>query len=321
LPSYDLLVIGDLNPDVMLSAGELPVDLAGAFGQREQLVQTGRMLLGGSAAITAVAAARLGLTVAFACCVGDDWIGQALIDEVARQGVHVLARRAAGTPTSLTVVITRGGDRAILTSGSTLRLLSCDDVPPGVVEDCRHVHVGGYFLLPGLWPGLPGLFRRARNAGATTSVDPNWDPSEQWTAALAQTLPLVTVFLPNAAEARLVSGLNDPESAARKLARTCEIVAVKTGMTGGLACRAGTIERAAGLPMEAQDATGAGDNFDAGFIAGHLAGLELGQSLALAVACGGLSTQEFGGTGVAITFEQALAAAGLSTPLADQNEG
>jgi sugar/nucleoside kinase (ribokinase family) len=318
LSSHDVLVIGDLNPDVMLSAGDLASDLADAFGQREQIVQTGRMLLGGSSAITAVAAARLGLKVAFACCIGDDWIGRALVDEVGREGVEVVvARRAEGTATSLTVVVSRGIDRAILTSDSTLRLLECEDVPLDLVDSSRHVHVGGYFLQPGLWPGLPALLRRAKAAGATTSVDPNWDPSERWTAELAETLPLVDIFLPNAAEAGRITGLGSTEAAARQLARTCGIVAVKAGAAGGLACQGKEIVRASGLTLEAADATGAGDNFDAGFLAGRLIGLGLRDSLALAVACGGLSTQGVGGTGATITLAQALAAAGLEPDTSD----
>jgi sugar/nucleoside kinase (ribokinase family) len=312
LSSYDLLVVGDLNPDVMLSAGDLATDLAGAFGQREQIVQTGRILIGGSSAITAVAAARLGLKVAFACCIGDDWMGRALVEEVGRQGVDVVvARQAAGTPTSLTVVVARGIDRAILTSDSTLRLLESGDVPLDLVDSSRHVHVGGYFLQPGLWPGLPALLQRARAAGATTSVDPNWDPSERWMPELAGTLPLVDIFLPNAAEAAKITGLGSTEAAARLLARTCGIVAVKAGAAGGLACQGEEIVRASGPALQAEDATGAGDNFDAGFLAGQLTGLNVRDSLALAVACGGLSTQGVGGTGVTVTLAQALAAAGL----------
>ncbi len=321
MSSYDLLVIGDLNPDVMLSAGDLADDLAGAFGQREQIVQTGRMLLGGSSTITAVAAARLGLRVAFACCIGDDWIGRALVEEVGRQGVDVVvARCAAGTPTSLTVVVSRGIDRAILTSDSTLRLLQCEDVPLDLVDSSRHVHVGGYFLQPGLWSGLPALLRRARAAGATASVDPNWDPSEQWTAGLAETLPLVDIFLPNAAEAARITSLSSTEAAARRLALTCDIVAVKAGQAGGLACQGDEVVRASGQPLKAADATGAGDNFDAGFLVGRLTGLSVGDSLALAVACGGLSTQSVGGTGATITLEQALVAAGLHSALDPTDE-
>ena len=119
------------------------------------------------------------------------------------------------------------------------------------------------------------------------------------------------IFLPNAAEAARITSLASTEAAARRLALTCDIVAVKAGEAGGLACRGDEVVRAASLPLEAADATGAGDNFDAGFLAGRLSGLGVGDSLSLAVACGGLSTQSVGGTGEIITLEQALAAAGL----------
>ena len=50
------------------------------------------------------------------------------------------------------------------------------DVPPALLARARHVHVGSYFLQPGLAAELPALFRAAHAAGATTSLDPNWDP-------------------------------------------------------------------------------------------------------------------------------------------------
>lgn len=59
--SLDLLVVGDANPDVVVG----PLDAPLAFGQREQLVPDGALTLGGSAAIMACGAARLGLRVAF----------------------------------------------------------------------------------------------------------------------------------------------------------------------------------------------------------------------------------------------------------------
>ena len=57
LPSPDLVVIGDCNPDVLV----LGDDVTPAFGQQEKLVDSVSLVVGGSAAITAVAAARLGV--------------------------------------------------------------------------------------------------------------------------------------------------------------------------------------------------------------------------------------------------------------------
>ena len=67
----DLLVVGDVNADLVLRGG----DLVPAFGQREQLVDQAELVLGGSGAIVAAGAARLGLRVAMAGCVGDDALG------------------------------------------------------------------------------------------------------------------------------------------------------------------------------------------------------------------------------------------------------
>jgi sugar/nucleoside kinase (ribokinase family) len=189
--------------------------------------------LGGSATITAVAAARLGARVALVGCVGADWIGRALVEEITAQGVQCRVRTAApGTATSLTVVVTRDTDRAILTTNSTLSLLDCSAVPADLLAACRHIHVGAYFLLPGLWDGLPELFGRARSLGVTTSIDPNWDPTEAWQGNLAATLPLTDVFLPNLAEARLLTGEDDAADAAKALAGDNGTVAVKLGGAG-----------------------------------------------------------------------------------------
>jgi len=303
----DLLVIGDSNPDVLVAAGEL----GDAFGQREQIVDQGLVVLGGSATITAVAARRLGASVALVGCVGDDWIGRALVAELTALGVECRVRVVPKVPTSLTVVVLRGSDRAILTTQTSLGQLDCSMVPDELLRDCRHVHVGGYFLLPGLWDGLPEVFEVARAAGATSSIDPNWDPSERWQANLAKTLPVTDVFLPNLAEATLITGEVDPVAAARQLAcASGGTVAVKLGADGALACQGELVERVSDLRgLAPVDTIGAGDNFNAGFLMGQLRGYNLRESVGLAAACGSLSTQGYGGTGAVVELSAARTAA------------
>ena len=91
---FDLLVVGDANPDVIVGPLTEPL----AFGQREQLVGSGALTLGGSGAITACGAARLGLSVAFAGRVGDDDAGRFVRDALAERGVDT-ERAASPTPT------------------------------------------------------------------------------------------------------------------------------------------------------------------------------------------------------------------------------
>jgi len=83
----DLIVLGDCNPDVLVLGG----DVTPAFGQQEKLVDTIGLVVGGSAAITAVAAARLGLSVALVAAVGADPAGSFMLDQLTREGVDVSA--------------------------------------------------------------------------------------------------------------------------------------------------------------------------------------------------------------------------------------
>ncbi|MBC9712682.1 carbohydrate kinase family protein [Streptomyces sp. TRM66268-LWL] len=302
---YDLLVIGDANPDVILG----PLDGPLAFGQREQLVAAGSFTVGGSAAIMACGAARLGLRVAFAGRVGDDDAGRYLRDTLAARGVDTRGlRRDPDRPTPLTVVLTRGDDRAVLTSPGTLTAVSGADVPDELLAASRHVHSSSYFLQPRLAADLPAVLRAARSHGATTSLDTQDDPSDRWQgldAVLAQT----DILLPNAQEALRLAGpaASTVREAAELLAARGPLTVVKNGADGALCHDGRVLCTVPGLPVEVMDTVGAGDSFDAGFIAATLDGRPAPEALRFAVVCGALSTRAHGGTPAQPTWDEALA--------------
>jgi DeoR family transcriptional regulator, aga operon transcriptional repressor len=121
LSRYDLVVIGDCNPDVLVLGG----DVAPAFGQQEKLVDSISLVVGGSAAITAVAAARLGLQVALVAAVGADPAGAFMRDRLAAEGVDVTGVVVRdGAATGMTVALSRGGARGART-GRPGRRSSC----------------------------------------------------------------------------------------------------------------------------------------------------------------------------------------------------
>uniref|UniRef100_A0AAU3GTU5 Carbohydrate kinase family protein n=1 Tax=Streptomyces sp. NBC_01401 TaxID=2903854 RepID=A0AAU3GTU5_9ACTN len=311
MPStFDLLVIGDANPDIVLG----PLDTPLAFGQREQLVETGLLTLGGSAAIMACGAARLGLKVAFAGRVGDDDAGRYVRSVLDARGVNTDALRLdPALPTPLTTVLTRAGDRAILTAPGTLHATTGDDVPEALLADCRHVHAASYFLMPALAEALPGLMRVARRHGATTSLDTNDDPSGTWRGDSLDALLAVTdILLPNAREAIALAGPATGhvrlDEAAARLAALGPLVVVKNGADGALAHDGRGVLRTAGIPARPKDTVGAGDSFDAGFVAATLNGLGTTEALDLAAACGALSTRAHGGTPAQPTWDEAQAA-------------
>ena len=302
-PSLDLLVIGDVNPDVVVHGA--PAALA--YGQAEQLVKGGALTVGGSAGITACAAARLGLRTALAGVVGDDAGGRFMIDELTRRGVDVEAVAiCAGLATGLTVALARGDDRAIITYPGCINALEAALIDAALVDAARHVHASSFFLQPRLAPGLRGLFEAAHSAGATTSLDLNWDPAETWDGGLANVLPAVDVLFVNAAEAAAVSGASDPAVAATVLAARGPLPVVKLGAAGALAhdgCRLVHVSAPAATVV---DTVGAGDTFDAGFLWARLQGWDVSRSLALGVACGSLSARGAGGVEAQPTLAEAL---------------
>ena len=312
----DLLVVGEINPDIVVS----DPDPRPAFGQAERFVEGVRLTIGSSCAITACGAARLGLAVSMVGVVGDDRLGRFMLEALADRGVDVSACRVTpDRPTGASVILSNGTDRAILTAIGTIADARASDVPPQLLARARHVHAGSYYLQPGLAAELPGLFRAARAAGATTSLDPNWDPSGAWGGGIAAAAAESDVLLPNAAEASRLTGLDDVAAAARALASSFgggrRTVAVKRGADGALGIGVdGAETRVAALAVEAVDAIGAGDSFDAGFLAAWIDGQSLDAALRLGVACGSLSTRAAGGTDAQPTRAEAEAAVrGMNT--------
>jgi sugar/nucleoside kinase (ribokinase family) len=305
----NLLILGDANPDLVLTGNVEP-----AFGQAERLVDGAHLTVGGSGAIVACGAARLGLRVAFCGVVGDDLFGRYMRDELDRRGVDVRGLIVdPNRSTGLTVVLARPDDRAILTHEGTIGDLRAELIDPELLAAARHVHVASYFLQRRLARDLPALFERVRANGATTSVDPNWDPTERWNGGIRELLSHTDVFLPNVAEATHIGGAASADDAAIGLAGLAGLVVAKAGPDGAVAARGDQLVRAQAPPVDTVDATGAGDSFDAGFLFSWLAGDPLERALAIANACGGLSTRALGGVDAQATIDEALSHAGLTS--------
>jgi sugar/nucleoside kinase (ribokinase family) len=305
---YDVLVAGELNPDLILS-GE---DVTPRFGQGEILVEAAELTIGSSAAIFAAAAARLGLRVGFIGVVGDDHFGRFMLEGLSARGVDTTPVIVDDSlQTGLSVILSRRVDRAILTYSGAIAKLRAGQVSDALLARSGHLHVASYFLQTDLQAGLPDLMARARSHGVTTSLDTNWDPAERWGPELRAVYPQLDVLLPNAEEARRLGRADHWRDGALALASQGPVVVVKRGAAGAAVVKGLAVIEVDTTPVEPVDATGAGDNFDAGFVYGFVNGWPLLHSLKLAAACGTLSTQAVGGTGFQPTLKEALEAAGL----------
>jgi sugar/nucleoside kinase (ribokinase family) len=301
-PDFDLVVLGEINPDLVLTGDITPV-----FGQVEKMIEDATLTIGSSACIFACGASRLGLKVAFIGKVGGDEFGNFMRIQLKQRGVDVSGLVVdPRLKTGLSVILSRGSDRAILTYAGSIAELHLEDVDMNLVKRGRHVHVGSYFMLPHLQPHVRQIFAEAHNHGMTTSLDTNYDPTGSWGGWLESALAVTDVFLPNQDELLAISRQTNVDSALAKLAVNDHLVAVKLGASGGAARQGDLQVQAPALEVKVIDSTGAGDSFDAGFLYGWLNKWGLQRSLQMACVCGSLSTRASGGTNAQPTLQEAV---------------
>jgi sugar/nucleoside kinase (ribokinase family) len=298
-----VLVAGEINVDLLLQ-GYHTFPAPG----REVLVEDFVMALGSASAICAMGLAKLGTPVVFAGVVGSDVWGEYCLGVMRAAGIDVTpVRRESAIKTGVTVSITSPSDRALVTYLGSITALSAGDIEDSMLDHVDHLHVSSFFLQAGLRAGCRDLFARATRRGLTTSLDPGYDPSEQWGPDLAETLREVDVFFPNEIELEAISGRVDPGEALQALENGRTLTVAKLGARGAMTRTGGTTLFVPAFPVVPVDTTGAGDSFNAGFLHALLAGKRLEDALRLGAACGALSTLGLSGTGGQPTREQAEA--------------
>ena len=242
---------------------------------------------GGGAVITAIAASRLGLQCAM--------LG-GLSREAARvlgaEDVRVRNLRRSGEAGPMTVSISTARDRAFVTfNGMNHRLPArLRRALPRV--RARHVHLAFCPRSCRPWKSVVNSLRRK---GIGTSWDFGWNPS---LAADPHFLALVTsvdYLFVNRDEAVVYAGARSLTHALDRWRRSPTLVVVKLGAAGARIVGPDIDVREKGVAVRVVDTTGAGDAFNAGFLAGRLRGLDLRAALQLANRVGALSTRRAGG--------------------------
>ncbi len=280
-------MVGDLVLDVVLvpaRALERGTDVPGRVLLRQ----------GGSAANAARWLGRLGLRPTLVCAVGRDALGRTLTAAVAGDGVDVRAVRVAGASSGrIGVLVEPGGERSFVTERGAAVRLRPDDLRPAWFAGADAVHLPAYSLLDQPL-GLAGMAatRLARAAGALVTVD-----LSSSAPLLAGGRPAALALIGEAApdllfatrdEARALLGPGREE----RLLDLAPIAVVKRGRKGAtVLLRDGDARlrfEVATTPVAAEDTTGAGDAFDAGFLAGWLGARRRGLAPSAALQRGAL---------------------------------
>jgi len=292
----EVVVIGELNVDIILNQIEGFPEMG-----KEKLAQGMNITLGSSSAIFASNLSTLGTSVAFIGKIGKDSFASVVLDSLNSKSVdtsYIIQSETLNT--GATIVLNYDQDRAMVTFPGAMEGLKIEDIDFTFLSTARHLHFSSIFLQPGIREQLPLLFAKAKSFGLTTSLDPQWDPAEQWDVALAELLPVVDVFLPNKAEFFLLTGSESLEDGMKKINEIAPnlILIVKDGSNGAYGWQAGKlIHQPAFLNTKVVDCIGAGDSFNAGFIHAFINGSSVEKCLEKGALTGAISTTRSGGTG------------------------
>lgn len=272
-----------------LSAGILFADVACApvekVPEAGELVPTERMQLslGGCASNTALDLAKVGVNVGVSGCVGDDPFGRFIVealsvDRVDTSGIHEVA--GVGSAASL-VINVRGQDRRFISTPAANTHFTVQHIREDWLSQAKVLYVGGFFMMPELeTEALVEVFRKFRAGGGKTVLDVVLYGDRNYWGRLERILTETDFFMPNDDEAALITGLKNPIAQAERFCQAGAKNAVITcGSEGSyLVGEEGRLKSGI-YPTEFVGGTGSGDAFDAGFIAGLLAGEDMGGCL------------------------------------------
>jgi sugar/nucleoside kinase (ribokinase family) len=278
-----IVIVGNLNVDQIM--GPLaPWPRPGT----EVVVPHYELRVGGSAGNSALALQALGVPALVVANVGNDLYADWLRDGI---GVDSLLAREA-VPTTISVGFTHpDGERTFVTNDGHIARLD-----PGFVAAAleRHVVPGsfvlfcGAYLMPSLTRAYPELFALVKAQGGQVALDTGWPPEgwiDETRASLRDWSGRVDHLLASEVEVAAAAGESDLDAAARLLRRRMApgaVLVVKRGPLGAMAWTSAGPVACPAPKVEVVDTIGAGDVFNAAY----LAALSWGADLAAALRAG-----------------------------------
>jgi 2-dehydro-3-deoxygluconokinase len=269
---------------------------------------------GGDTSNALIAAARQGAKGAYVTKIGDDEFGRMCLALWRDEGIDIQGVGIdASAPTGIYFVRhgNEGHTFSYLRAGSAASRMQPADIPAPLIERARYLHVSGISqaISASASDSVFHGIRIARAVGVKVAYDPNlrlklW-PLERARAAIVATIPLTDYFLPSLDDVRLLSGLDDPVAILDWChGHGARAVVLKLGQTGSWVSDGASRTPIAAFPVNAIDATGAGDCFDGSLLARLAAGDDVVSGAKWASAAAALTTTGYGAVAPLPTAER-----------------
>lgn len=273
------------------------------------IVDSVQLGLGGDALNQAVVLSRLGARAAVMGVVGNDSLGDVLLDALAKKGVDVLAKRADVNTTISIVLPDENGERHFIYQPSSNHELCYRHIDEAALGDTAFLSIGGCMSLPKLdGEDTLRLLHLAHNSGARTAIDFKVSSPEFDRQMIRDTLKAVDYVLPSEWEASVLTGERaDPMRMAEGLhdlgAKNCII---KLGENGCYVSADGYEGRIPAYACRCIDTTGAGDTFVGAFLYAMVQGWSIERCARFANAAGSIAVEHPGANDAIQSLRQVL---------------
>jgi sugar/nucleoside kinase (ribokinase family) len=288
---FDVIVVGSYSVDLI-------------FTGLDELPQLGKDVVGrdfkmtvGEAFISTVSMHRLGLHVGWAADFGNDDFSRFALKYAREEGLDESLFVIHDRPyRRVSVAASFPDDRAFITYYDPDPQIPAA-IPAIVKSNARLTFIPG--LYTGSFLGVGEKLIRLKKMQLV--MDGNSSTGEiigntRESNAIRKAIKSVDIFLPNAQEARRITGEQDLEAAIRLLGQLCPVIVIKDGSKGSLAYSKNELIHMPAISVVPIDTTGAGDNFNAGFLYAWLNGQSVETCLKWGNIVGGLSITAMGGT-------------------------
>ena len=303
---YPVICVGSAIVDCIIKGFDsVPISASGYFASSSDLAP------GGEAVNQSVTISKLGRKSSAVCFTGDDAAAEILFGELHKNQVDTrFVRRFEEAKTPVTVMfVDETGDRKSITNMAH-RFNFHPERDMSYLKEACALSLCSLFRAPFNDPEIvSAVVTEAKKHGLPVFADtklPNANRLEL--EDLKDSLPMIDYIFPNEKEAAFYTGQTAPEAMADVfLSYGIKNVIIKLGPDGCFFKNASSTLRIPGIPVDAVDATGAGDNFAAGFICRITEGCSIEDALLFGNACGALSTTAAGATTALKDREQVLA--------------